>query len=172
LQNRLPAGSLFVFDCSSLGDATIWLSREYESAEGYRTYSGKWAIGASGLLIILLLYVLLGEKPYGIQIATLIAYSMAIFFFVFMRSRLGHGFALTSDPVVRSAPRLLLLHLCALTIVFALQTIAFRVGPYLPSWWLHEDARHHSPLDLLLLVFFTVFGVAQAVWFRSMLSKA
>jgi hypothetical protein len=127
---------------------------------------------ASGLLIILLLYVLLGEKPYRIQIATLIAYSMAIFFFVFMRSRLGHGFALTSDPVVRSAPRLLLLHLCALTIVFALQTIAFRVGPYLPSWWLHEDARHHSPLDLLLLVFFTVFGVAQAVWFRSMLSKA
>lgn len=38
---------------------------------------------ASGLLIILLLYVLLGEKPYGIQIVTLIAYSMGIFFFVF-----------------------------------------------------------------------------------------
>lgn len=127
---------------------------------------------ASGLLIILLLYVLLGEKPYGIQIVTLIAYSMGIFFFVFMRSRLGHGFALTSDSVVRSAPRLLLFHACALTIVFALQTIALGVGPHLPSWWLHEDARHQSPLDLLLLIFFTVFGVAQALWFRSMLSRA
>lgn len=77
---------------------------------------------AAGLLVTLLLYILLADKPYGIQIATLIAYSMAIFFLVFMRSRLGHGFKLTSEPVVRSAPRLFVFHLCALAIVFALQT--------------------------------------------------
>jgi hypothetical protein len=127
---------------------------------------------AAGLLVILLLYILLGDKPYGIQIASLIAYSMAVFFFVFMRSRLGHGFKLTSESVVRSAPRLLMFHLCALAIVFALLTLALKEWSNLPAWWLHEDARHRSPFSFLLLMFFTVFGVSQAIWFRSILSRA
>jgi len=133
---------------------------------------GSAILVAAGLLAILLLYILLGDKPYGIQIATLIAYSMAIFFFVFIRSRLGHGFRLTSASVIRSAPQLLALHLCALTIVFTLQTSALWQRSRLPIWWLQQDARHRTPFDLLLMVLFTIFGVAQAIWFRSILSKA
>lgn len=131
-----------------------------------------WLLVMAGLLLILLLYMVLGDKPYGVQIATLIAYSMAVFFSVFMRSRLGHGFALRSEAVVRCAPRLLRLHLGALAIVFALQTIALEIWPHLPLWWVHEDTRHQSPFSLVLLIFFTIFGVAQIVWFRSILSKA
>jgi hypothetical protein len=127
-----------------------------------RTLGSTILVGA-GLLAILLLYILLGDKPYGIQIATVIAYSMAIFFFVFMPSRLGDGFRLTSASVICSAPRLLVLHLCALTIVFALQTLAFWQRSHLPIWWLQRDAKHRTPFDLLLTVTFTIFGVAQAI---------
>jgi len=134
-------------------------------------YLWRWTAGMAASIAILLLYILLGDEPFGIQFATLITYTLVVFYYVFLNTRLGVGFDLRSDAVRRRIPHLLAIHLVFLTAIFAIQTAAFALKPKLSNWWLKEGAKHQSPYSEAILVICVIVGMMQILLSRRILKK-
>ncbi len=123
------------------------------------------------MVIGVVTFIALDDKPYGIQIATTIIYSLGIVYLVFFPTKLGIGFELNSTAVRRSAQRLLLWHLLVLGMLIVFLTVALEMSPHLPAWLNKEDTRHRTLFTQLLMVVFVVVGVAQASKFRTILRR-
>jgi hypothetical protein len=120
----------------------------------------------------LVLFLLLAKKPYGIQAASAIVYTLAEVFLTFAATR-GHPRYLFTCPAVQpQIPRLLLRHLGFLVALFILQTAALATRPNLPAWWNTEDAKGGSPFEVAILFLCIGLGYAQVFFNRSLLDRA
>ena len=151
------------------------LNSPYKDAvmSGVVTLLAKWAIGFCTSIGILLLYMVFGERPFGIQLVTLIAYTIVVFFNLFCNTRFLRGFDFYSEARQKSTSRLLIIHVSFLILVFAIQTMVFKFGPKLPHWWIDEKGpKDDSPLQIALCIAVFSLGVIQVVWSRRILSRA
>jgi hypothetical protein len=124
------------------------------------------------------LFLLLISRPYGLQEASIIAYTLSAVFFTFATTGSGPsgrnvpGYKFTCPAVKPQVPRLLSRHVGFLVALFALQTAMLAVHPHLPDWWNMQDRKGSTPFDAAL--FLLCFGLAwaQILTNRSLLDRA
>ncbi|MGB8761556.1 MAG: hypothetical protein WA811_10900 [Candidatus Sulfotelmatobacter sp.] len=87
-----------------------------------------YLVGAFGGLC---LFIVLGERPFGIQIATAIVYTYFAFWYVFFPTR-GQleKYSLRNKTVQRQIPRLLAIHCAFLILILLGQTVLFALKPW------------------------------------------
>ena len=111
-----------------------------------------------GVVLALILYASLANWPFGIQLATLVAYTSYVFTFVFCNVRSSKGYDLRQGGVRQKIPHLLIIHVVFLAIVFVGLTVALSLRPSLPPFWLVPRERRGEnwfELSLLLIGFVT-----------------
>jgi len=112
-----------------------------------------YLVGAFGGLC---LFIVLGERAFGIQIASAITYTYFVFWYVFFPTRgLLDKYSLRNEKVQRQIPLLLLIHSVFLILIFVGETVWFSMKPHLPSYWFTEHGKPVGPLY--------VFGVIGSV---------
>jgi len=124
------------------------------------------------------LFLLLTRRPYGLQVASIIAYTLFELFFTFATTGSGPsgrnvpGYKFTCPAVESQVPRLLWRHVGFLIALFVLQTAMLAVHPHLPDWWSVQDRKGGTLFELAL--FFLCFGLAwtQILTNRSLLDRA
>ncbi len=104
----------------------------------------------------MLLVVLLRGTTYGLQVASLVFYTLFVLFFTFATtgSRGGGnvpGYKFTCPAVEPQIPRLLWRHLICLVALFVLETGALAVHPHLPDWWNIQDKKGSTPFEIALV---------------------
>jgi hypothetical protein len=109
------------------------------------------------------LFVWLGNRPFGIQVASLIPYTCAIVLYTFAANR-GLPRYLFGCPLVRrQMPRLAIRHLGFLVVLFVLQTEVIHFRSHLPGSW---------PLGTTIAVICAIVGFSQIMSNRSLLNRA
>ena len=124
------------------------------------------------------LFLLLANRPWGLQTASLITYTLFEVFFTFARTGGGISgpnvppFKFTCPAVEPQIPRLLWRHLGFLIALFTIQTVMLAVRPHLPAWWNRQDSKGFTPFDGVFFLF--CFGLAwtQVRTNRSLLDRA
>jgi hypothetical protein len=91
------------------------------------------------------LFVVLADRPYGIQEASAIPYTLFAMFFTFAATRGVRPYRFTCPAVWTQVPSLLWRHLGFLVVLIALQTAALAARPNLPDWW--NTASGHGRYD-------------------------
>src|ERR1022692_3611231 len=95
---------------------------------------GKLVFVAAAFVAIFVLYVFLADKPFGIQIATIITYTGSIFCLVFFRWRwLNEAYSLRTKQVRQQLPRLMAIHLAFLLSILVVLTAGLLARPRLPN---------------------------------------
>ncbi len=130
-----------------------------------------WTAGSIPLFLLV-------SKPYGLQVASIINYTLFEVFFTFARTGGGPGgrdlppFKFTCPAVKPKLRRLLWHHFGFLAGLFALQTAMLVARTHLPDWWNTQDRKGSTPFDIALL--FLCFGLAwvQVRSNRSLLDRA
>jgi hypothetical protein len=123
------------------------------------------------------LFLLLSERAYGLQEASIITYTLFELFFTFARTGSRGGpdlppYKFTCPAVEQKVPRLLWRHFGFLVALFALQTSMLTVRPHLPDWWNMQDRKGSTPFDLALLLLCFGLGWVQVLSNRSLLDRA
>jgi hypothetical protein len=124
------------------------------------------------------LFLLLISRPYGLQKASIISYTLFVVFFTFARTgSRGTGpdlppYKFTCPAVEPQIPRLLWRHLGFLIALFALQTAMLALRPHLSDWWNMQDRKGSTPFDLLLMLLCIGLGYAQVFTNRSLFVRA
>ena len=100
------------------------------------------------------LFLLMMKRPYGLQAASAIAYTIFAVFFTFARTGTRTGkdlppYMFTCPAVQTQVSHLLWRHVGFLFALFALQTLALAVRPNLSHWW-NTDGRG-TPFEIVLL---------------------
>jgi hypothetical protein len=127
-----------------------------------------YMVGAFGGVGI---FIVLGERPFGIQIATAIIYTYFAFWYVFFPTRgLLEQYSLRNKAVQQRIPLLLVIHCAFLISVCLGETIWFSVKPHLPSYWFAEHGKRGAPLVVIGSV--TVVFFAQVLISRRILSRS
>ncbi|MGO9242935.1 MAG: hypothetical protein ACLQBJ_19215 [Bryobacteraceae bacterium] len=133
-----------------------------------------WTVGSVPLFLLLI------RRPYGVQEASVIAYTIFVVFFTFASTGSTSGkdtprYMFTCPAVQTQVSRLLWCHLGFLVALFALQTAALAVRPNLPDWWNIENGqgrRGGTPFELALLFLCLGLGYAQVFTNRRLLDRA
>jgi hypothetical protein len=133
---------------------------------------GTWFGLMSGFMAIFSLLILIGDKPYGVQITTLIGDTGLVFFLVFCDSRSYKGYSLRLTAVRRKIPTLLAIHAVFLLFIFVGLTAALSVRPHLSSSWLITNGRWDSWFDVLLMVIGVTIYISQTQISRKILSRS
>ena len=123
------------------------------------------------------LFLLLVKKPYGLQEASIITYTLFEVFFTFAHT--GGGitggdvppFKFTCPAVEPQIPRLLWRHLGFLLALFVLQIAMLAVRPHLPYWWI-KDRKGATPFDVAFLLICLGLAFTQVRTNRSLLDRA
>lgn len=123
------------------------------------------------------LFLLLTSKPYGLQAASIITYTLFELFFTFARTGSKGGpdlppFKFKCPAVRQQIPRLLWRHLGFLFALYALQTAMLAVRTHLSEWWNTKDSTGGTPFDLALILLCFGLGYAQVFTSRSLLDRA
>lgn len=126
----------------------------------------------------MLLFVVLRGSPYGIQVTSLVFYTLFVVFFTFATtgSRGGGGnvpgYKFTCPAVEPQIPRLLWRHLICLVALFVLETAALAVHQYLPDWWSIQDKKGSTPFEIAVLFLGIGLAWAQILTNKSLLNRA
>jgi len=125
----------------------------------------------------MLLVVLLRGTAYGLQVASLVCYTLFVLFFTFATtgSRGGgnvSGYKFTCPAVEPQIPRLLWRHLICLLALFVLDTAALEVLPHLADWWNIQDKKGSTPFEIVLLLLGIGLAMAQILTNKSLLNRA
>lgn len=128
-----------------------------------------WTIGSVPLFLLLM------KRPYGIQEASAMTYTIFAVFFTFARTGSKTGkdlppYKFTCPVVHMQISRLLWRHLGFLVALFALQTLALTVRPNLPEWW--NTDRKGTPFEMVLLFLCIGLGFAQVITNRRLLDRS
>jgi len=119
------------------------------------------------------LLILLEDRPYGIQLSSVVMDTAAVALYTFSRNRNGAQPFLLSCPVVRGQiPRLIRRHLVFLAVLFIVQTTAFELRPNLPAYWLTPRGKDTSLFNAVLLVLCACLAIIQTLSNRSLLERA
>jgi hypothetical protein len=106
-----------------------------------------------GLVLTLVLYFVLAEKPIGTQVATMVAYTVYVFFLLFSNVRSSKGYDLRQKAVRQTIPHLLGIHAAFLVVVFIGLTVSLWLRPALPPSWIVERGRRDgSWFDISLVL--------------------
>jgi hypothetical protein len=124
-----------------------------------------------------LLAVMLRGTPYGLQLASLVFYTLFVLFFTFATtgSRGGGnvpGYKFTCPAVEPQIPRLLLRHLIFLVALFVLETAVQSIHPHLPDWWNIQDKKGTTPFQAAVLCLGIILAMAQILTNKSLLNRA
>jgi hypothetical protein len=138
----------------------------------------RFIIFAAAFLIMIpgsvILFFWLGDTRYGIQFTSIIGYSAATVLYTFSANR-GMQRYLFDCPSVRSQyRRLVVRHICFLTVLVLLQTAILSIRPHLSPWWMTEGFGPRGMPPFLTLMF-TLCGalcIAEIVSNRSLLQRA
>ena len=125
----------------------------------------------------MLLVVLLRGTIYGLQVSSLVFYTLFVVFFTFATtgSRGGGnvpGYKFTCPAVEPQIPRLLWRHLTCLLALFVLETAALAVHPHLPDWLNIQDKKGSTPFEIVLLLLGIGLAMAQILTNKSLLNRA
>jgi hypothetical protein len=126
------------------------------------------ALGGLGLAIVL------GERPFGIQITTGITYTYFAFWYIFFPTRgLLTKYSLRNKTVQQEIPLLLAIHCAFLILILFGQTIWFAMKPHLPGYWLTEHGKRSASLYVWVTIcsFVAVF-LTQVLISRRILSRS
>jgi hypothetical protein len=128
-----------------------------------------WIVGSVPLFLLLM------KRPYGVQAASVIIYTIFVVFFTFARTGTRTGkdvppYMFTCPAVQPQLSRLLWRHLGFLVALFALQTLALAVRPNLPDWW--NTDRGGTPFEITLPLLCFGLGYAQVFTNRRLLDRA
>jgi len=123
-------------------------------------------------------FLLLVKKPYGLQEASIITYTLFEVFFTFAHT--GGGitggdvppFKFTCPAVEPQIPRLLWRHLGFLLALFVLQIAMLAVRTHLPYWWIIKDRKGGTPFDIAFLLICLGLAFTQVRTNRSLLDRA
>jgi hypothetical protein len=121
------------------------------------------------------LFLLLMKRPFGVQEASVVVYTLFVVFFTFgsTGTRTGKNippYRFTCPAVKIQVSRLLLRHLGFLVALLALQTFALEVSPNLPDWW--NTGRKGTPFQLGLVSLCFGLGFAQVLTNRRILDRS
>lgn len=111
------------------------------------------------------LFLLLVDRPYGLQEASIITYTLFELFFTFARTGTRGGpdlppYKFTCPAVKPEIPHLLWRHIGFLAALFAIQTTMLAARSHLPDWWNMQDRKGGMPFDAA--GFLLCFGLARA----------
>jgi Ca2+/Na+ antiporter len=125
----------------------------------------------------MLLFVPLRNAPYGLQVSSLVFYTLFVLFFTFATtgSRGGGnvpGYKFTCPAVEPQIPRLLWRHLICLVALYVLETGALAVHPHLPDWWNIQDKKGSTPFEIVVLLLGIGLAMAQILTNKSLLNRA
>jgi hypothetical protein len=124
------------------------------------------------LPVSFILFIMLSDWRYGIQLPSLLAYTAFVTLYTF-GGRLGGRPYLFDCTIVRhQLPRLLRSHVGFLAALFVLQTAALHLRPHLPIYWITARGRNQSPFEISLLVLCSALGLTQIFTNRSLLERA
>ena len=119
------------------------------------------------------LFIVLGEKPFGIQIATAITYTYFAFWYVFFPTRgLLEKYSLLNKRVQQQIPSLLAIH-CAFLISILLGQTAWFAMKARPSHWLTERGKQGDTsyigvmIGSIVVVFFTQVLISRRILSRT-----
>lgn len=128
-----------------------------------------WTVGSVPIFLLLM------KRPYGVQEASAIIYTIVAVFFTFAAT--GSKTGKTLPPYIFTCPavrtqvsRLLWRHLGFLVALFALQTLALAIRPNLSDWW--NTDRKGTPFEIALLFLCLGLGYAQVFTNRRLLNRA
>lgn len=136
------------------------------------------AIFLSMIVGSLPLYLSLVSRPYGLQEASVITYTLFVVFFTFARTGGGPSgsdlppFMFTCPAVRPQIPQLLWRHLGFLVALVVLQTAILAARGHLPYWWNTPSKRGETPFDAILMFLCLGLGFAQVFSSRSLLNRA
>lgn len=131
-----------------------------------------WTIGSVPLFLVLM------KRPYGLQEASAVAYTLFVVFFTFASTGTRTGkdpsYMFTCPAVQTQVSRLLWRHLGFLVALFAFQTLALTVRPNLPDWWNTESrgGRGGTPSEVALILLCIGLGYTQVFTNRRLLDRA
>lgn len=114
-------------------------------------------IRVTGLIAICILFAVLQNRPNGMQIFAMVAYTVAVMYIASNRL-----FNLVRFNRLSRA-RLLLLHCLALVIVYVITTEALAVKPRLPNWFVRRDWIV-SLFDWCLMWIFLILAAGEYLW--------
>ncbi len=121
-----------------------------------------YMVGVFGGICI---FIALGERAFGIQIASAITYTYFAFWYVFFPTRgLLEQYSLHDKTVQRRIPLLLAIHSAFLILMFVGETVWFSMKHHLPSYWFTEHGKPVGPLYV-----FVVFGSVTVLFFTEVL---
>jgi hypothetical protein len=124
--------------------------------------------------VSLLAFIILGNKPHGFQIASLISYSCVVFVYTFFRTRgINTRHSLEDEYVQRCLPRLLVIHCIYLAAVYFIVDGALSIRPSMSAWWLtYSGNKGMPPFDFALFLGIGVIAISQVVLSRTILSRS
>jgi hypothetical protein len=116
--------------------------------------------------------ILLADKPYGIQLSSIVIYTAAVALYTFSANRGNLQPFMLSCPVVgRQLPRLIRRHLGFLAALLILQAIALEVRRHLPADWV-INGRNPSAFVVVQFVVCACLAIVQILGNRSLLERA
>jgi hypothetical protein len=123
------------------------------------------------------LFLVLVDKPFGLQKASIITYTLFEVFFTFAHHGTRSGpdvppFKFSCPAVEPQIPRLLWRHLGFLIALVLLQTAMLAARPHLPYWWVIKDRKGMPPFDGAVLLLCIALGFTQVFTNRALLNRA
>lgn len=126
------------------------------------------AFGGGGSLL-----VILGDRPYGVQLGSVVAYTAFVMIYGFAKNRGDNPPYLFTCPVVRSQyPRLLKRHAAYVAVLVTLETVALQIKPHLSQWWLTSSGRNMTPFVIAIAVPCGALALAEIMTNRGVLERA
>jgi len=124
------------------------------------------------------LFLFMVRRPFGLQEASIIAYTLFEVFFTFAHTGGGISggdvppFKFTCPAVQPQIPRLLWRHLGFLIALFVLQSALLAARPHLPYWWIMKDRKGGTPFDMAFLLLCLGLAWTQVLTNRALLKRA
>lgn len=117
--------------------------------------------------------ILFADRPYGIQLTSIVIYTAAVALYTFSRNRNNAQPFLLSCPVVRGQlPRLIRRHLGFIAGLFIAQTTGLRLRSNLPAHWITSSNSDASPFVIILGVLCLCLAIVETLTNRSLLDRA
>ena len=134
---------------------------------------GLIAMGIIAFFVAFSIFLIQSDRPYAIQIFTLLCYTALTALHIFLRSKLGRGFSPSNPAVKKQLPRLLGIHSAFSIVIFSAQTYVLHIWSRLPvSWTAEIGPKHDSWIELGLIVLFVLTWMAEVLICRTILSRS
>lgn len=119
-----------------------------------------------------LLLLAIADKPWGIQIGSLVPYTAFVALGTFSAQRGMQPYFFECPIVEQAIPRLLRRHGAFLAAIVLLETIALYLARYMPAQFLKATRRDGSPFTISLCVVCFCIGSVEVFTNRSLLERS